>query len=199
MNKVEVETKARILDDFFKVDQAHLRFEKSDGLMSPLVRRLNFERGDSVAAIMFDPDTSMLTFARQFRYPTYEKGPGWIIELIAGAVDKGETPEAAIRREIVEESGYDPVSIEPVSTFYTTPGGSSERIILYYAEVSERSRVGAGGGVASEAEDIELVQLRLEDALEKMASGQIVDGKTMIGLYWLQNRVKSAAPGTRGK
>ncbi|WP_321856741.1 NUDIX hydrolase [Paraburkholderia tropica] len=80
MNKVEVETKARILDDFFKVDEAHLRFEKSDGLMSPLVRRLNFERGDSVAVIMFNPDTAMLTFARQFRYPTYEKGPVWIIE-----------------------------------------------------------------------------------------------------------------------
>ncbi|WP_321856743.1 NUDIX hydrolase [Paraburkholderia tropica] len=99
----------------------------------------------------------------------------------------------------MRKAEYEPVSIKPVSTFYTTPGGSSERIILYYAEVSERSRVGAGGGVASEAEDIELVQLGLEDAMEKMATGQIVDGKTMIGLYWFQNRAKSPASGSRSR
>ncbi|MBC8733454.1 NUDIX hydrolase [Paraburkholderia sp. UCT2] len=190
MKKVTIDQKVRILDDFFKVEQVHLRYEKFDGQMSSLVRRLNFERGDSVAAVIFNPKTKTLTLVNQFKYPTYEKGPGWITEIVAGMIDKGESPDAAIRREIMEETGYSITTLEHISTFYVSPGGSSERIILYYAEISNEGRVESGGGVASEAEDILTIEIRLDDALKKIQDGEIADAKTILGIYWLKNRSK---------
>jgi ADP-ribose pyrophosphatase len=197
MRKVEIENKQRILDDFFKVEEAHLRYEQFDGKMSPLMRRLNFERGDSTAAIIFNCKTERLLLVNQFRYPTYEKGPGWITEAVAGMVEKNETPVNAARREIEQETGYKVSKLEHISTFYVSPGGSSERIILFYAEVEEADKIAKGGGVASENEDIITIELSLAEALEQIQSGQICDAKTILGILWLQNRQKQnqAQPG----
>jgi len=189
MKRVDIRDQRRILDDFFKVDEAHLSYERFDGSMSPTVRRLTFERGDSVAAVVYDTAARRLLFTNQFKYPTYEKGPGWITEIIAGSIEHGESPESAIRREIREELGYRVSAVEHVSTFYVTPGGSSERIVLYYVEVSEPAREGRGGGVASEGEDILTIALTLEEAQKQIATGEIMDAKTIIGILWLSSRV----------
>jgi nudix-type nucleoside diphosphatase (YffH/AdpP family) len=189
MRKVLVEKKSRLLDDFFKVEEAYVRYEHFDGTMSPLVRRLNFERGDSVAILIYNPLTERIVLVNQFRYPTYEKGPGWITEAVAGMVGVNEDPEAAIRRELQEEAGYQILRLEPISTFYVSPGGSSERIILYYAEVDQSDRQGAGGGLASENEDIRTVELSLPEALEQIRTGELADAKTVIGVFWLQARL----------
>src|SRR6185369_17825723 len=136
MKKVSIEQKRDILNDFFKVEEAHLRFELFNGKMSPLVRRLSLERGDSVAILVFNQTTKKLILINQFRYPTYKNNDGWIIETIAGMIDPGETPEQSARREVQEETGLDIDAFEYIATFYPSPGGSSERIILYYSEVS---------------------------------------------------------------
>ncbi len=189
MRKVVIEERKRILDDFFKVEEARLRYERFDGSMTPVVRRLNVERGDSAAALIYKAKSQTLLLVKQFRYPTYEKGPGWLTEVVAGMIDNDDTPEATIRREISEESGYQLTHLEPIATFYVSPGGSSERIFLFYAEINDEIQTGAGGGVASEDEDIMPVELSLEEALEQVRSGQIVDAKTIVGLFWLQNRL----------
>jgi len=188
MRRVEIERKRRILDDFFKVEEAHLRYERFDGKMSPVVRRLNFERGDSVAAVIFNPGTQRLLLVNQFKYPAYDKGPGWITETVAGMIDKNETPEDAARREIEEEMGYRVTNLEHISTFYVSPGGSSERIVLYYAEVDATDKSKAGGGVGSEDEDNVTVELTLAEALEQIRSGELADAKTILGILWFQNR-----------
>ena len=95
MRKMEIKEKKYILDDFFRVEEAYLCFERFDGKMSPVVRRLNFDRGDSVAIIIFNPKTSRILLVNQFKYPAYEKGTGWITETVAGIVEKNESPEAA--------------------------------------------------------------------------------------------------------
>ncbi|MDH5700866.1 MAG: NUDIX domain-containing protein [Nitrospirota bacterium] len=97
MGKVQIEKKKRILDDFFKVEEVHLRYERFDGQMSPLVRRLTFERGDSVAVLIFNPKSHRILLVNQFKYPTYEKGPGWITETVAGMIEKNESPQSAAR------------------------------------------------------------------------------------------------------
>ena len=155
--------------------------------MSQSVKRLCLERGDSVAALLFNVDSRQLTLVNQFKYPTYAKGPGWIKEVIAGMVDPDETPETAMRREILEESGYRVCELEHISTFYVSPGGSSERIFLYYATVRNSDRVEAGGGVESEQEDIQLVEMSLEEAIDSIATGELADAKTILAIYWLQN------------
>ena len=189
MRKVVIVETKRILDDFFKVEEARLRYEQFDGNMSPVVRRLNFERGDSVAALIFNPRTQHIVLVNQFKYPTYEKGPGWITEVVAGMIDRGETPETAARREIAEETGYAVTKLERIATFYVSPGGSSERITLYYVEIDDSAKTDCGGGVASEQEDIVTVELPFAEALSGVRSGSIVDAKTIVGILWLQNRL----------
>lgn len=193
MRKVVIEKKRRILDDFFKVEEAQLRYERFDGNMSAVVRRLNFERGDSVAVLIFNPKTQRIILVNQFKYPAYEKGPGWITEVVAGMIDHDEAPETAARREVAEETSYTVAKLEHIATFYVSPGGSSERVSLYYAEVAESDREGCGGGVASEDEDIATVEMSITEALNGVQSGSIVDAKTIVGIFWLQNRLTGYA------
>lgn len=185
--RVEIIEKQRVFDDFFKIDAARLRFERFDGAMSPPQRRLNFERGDGVAALLCDWQARRVVLVRQFRYPAWTAGRGWLLETVAGILESGEDPVAAMRREIREETGYEAVAIEPISQFFLSPGGSSERIFLYCAEVRAGHRQG-GGGLAAEGEDIEVVELGFDVAWGMAEAGEIVDAKTLIGLMWLRQR-----------
>ena len=189
MKKVSIKKTRYILEDVFKVEEAHLRHEKFNGKMSDLVRRISLERGDSVAVIIFNLDTKKIILVSQFRYPSYKSGHGWLIEAIAGIVDPNETPEESARREVKEETGLNISKLEKISSFYPSPGGSSERIHLFYSEVSgERAKYKESGGLISEGEDIKAMELSLEEALSEIKSGEIMDAKTIIGIYWLENR-----------
>jgi nudix-type nucleoside diphosphatase (YffH/AdpP family) len=138
--------------------------------------------------VVFDRDAERLLLTEQFRFPTLEKGPGWLIEIIAGMIDPGEQPEDSIRREIEEELGYRADRIEHVATFYVSPGGSSERIWVYYTEVGDAGRVSAGGGLPGEHEDIRVVSMSPEEARAALKDGKIADAKTIIGLQWFLAR-----------
>ena len=189
MRKVSIKQKRYVLDDFFKIEEAYLRFEQFDGKMSPLVRRLSLERGDSVAVLVFNQNTGKLILVSQFRYPTYQNQEGWTIEAIAGMVDPGEKPEETIRRELQEEVGLKIDTFQHINTFYPSPGGSSERIYLYYSEVSgDQAKYKKTGGLLGHGEDVKAIEMTLEDALAKIRSGEIVDAKTIVAIYWLENR-----------
>jgi ADP-ribose pyrophosphatase len=190
MRRVEIDSKQRLFDDFFKIDEAILRYERFDGGMSDTVRRLNFERGDSVAALIVNRDTQKVILTNQFRYPAYEKGPGWVSEIVAGVSEEGEDPEAAMRREILEETGYQVADLTRIVNFYPSPGGSSERIFLYYAEVDDTHKVAEGGGVVSEGEDIQILERSLPELWAELEAGELVDAKTLIALLWLRNKLE---------
>lgn len=185
MRKVIVHTKKRVFDGFFKLEEAEISYERFNGRMSRPVRRLSLERGDSVAAIIYNRDSRKTLFVNQFKYPTFEKGPGWIMETVAGIIDEGETPQSALKREVLEETGYTVEAFEHIGSFYVSPGGSSERIILYYAEVSGQSIAGPGGGLESEGEDIETVELSLDELERLLESNSVQDAKTIVAIQWL--------------
>jgi nudix-type nucleoside diphosphatase (YffH/AdpP family) len=188
--QVDVQHKQTVFHDVFTIQEATVRFQKFNGEMSQPVRRMVFERGDSAAALVFNRDTQKVLLINQFRYPTYEKGPGWIREVVAGVVEEHEQPEATIRREIREEIGYEVRhDLIPIATFYVSPGGTSERILLYYAEVGNADHVAKGGGHAAEHEDIEQVELTLPDLKHAVEQGQILDAKTLIAAQWLLGKV----------
>jgi len=189
MPKVEVVSCRRVFDDFFKIDKAELRFERYDGTMSEPVRRLNFERGDSAAALLFDARSRTVYLIEQFMYPTLAKAGGWLETVVAGMIDEGETPAEAIRREILEESGFAAERIEAIADFFVSPGGSSERIFLFCALVSDAARVADGGGVATEHEDIKLVPVALNDFLARLAAHGFADAKTIVAGYWLKDNL----------
>ena len=139
--------------------------------------------------MVFNLDTQKIILIDQFRYPTYNSGHGWITEVIAGMIDPGESPEESARRELQEESGLTISAIEHICTFYTSPGGSSEQIFLYYAEVSgEFAKYKKSGGLINHGEDITSFEITLEDALNKIKTGEISDAKTIIGIYWLESQ-----------
>lgn len=189
MKKVIVDSTRLILNDFFKVEEAQLQYELFNGEMSVPVRRLSLERGDSVAVLVFNLDTQKIILIDQFRYPAYKNGQGWMTEIIAGMVDEGETPEESARRELLEEAGLTISSFEHICDFYPSPGGSSERIFLYYAEVSGKFAVyDKTGGLHGHGEDIMTMEVTLEGALNKIKAGEIVDAKTIMGIFWLKNR-----------
>lgn len=195
MKKVEILAQRRIADAFFKLDEAKLRHELRDGSMSAPMDRLNLERGDGVAALVYHPQREVLVFVRQFRYPAYVRsGPGWLVELPAGMLDHDEEPIDCMRREIGEETGYAIRHIELVSSFYLSPGSSSERIFLYYAEIDPLAEPSAGGGLANEQEDVERVELPLSEAWRQLDAGAFIDAKTIIALQWMRARASLGCP-----
>jgi ADP-ribose pyrophosphatase len=103
-------------------------------------------------------------------------------------IDAGESPDVALRREVEEETGYRVRDLRHIGTFYVSPGGTSERIVLYYTPVSNADHDGKGGGVASEGEDIKVVSMTPAEAAAAVTSGQIQDAKTLIGLMWFNNQ-----------
>src|ERR1041385_1686246 len=150
MKRVNIETEQLVFDGFFKIREASLKYERFDGSMSQSVRRLNLDRGDSVAALILNLETRKVILTNQFKYPTYSNGDGWIIEVVAGMVAKDEDHETAIKREVLEETGYRVSTLTRICSFYVSPGGSSERIILFYAEVRNGDHISPGGGLISE-------------------------------------------------
>ncbi len=175
---------------FFRVEEVTLQHEQYNGELSDTLTRVTLHRGDSVAAVLHCVDTDELILVEQFRVATYDAGPGWIRELPAGTVSEGEEPDAAMKRELLEETGYDIEELEPISTVYLSPGGSSERVHLYYAAVYAGDQVTDGGGVDSENEDIRIDYLPLEQVQRMLAGGDIMDAKTMIGVQWLLARMQ---------
>jgi ADP-ribose pyrophosphatase len=186
MKKVEVISHARVFDGFYKVDEGEFRFERHDGSMSPVTRRLVFERGDSAAAIVVNAGRRTVYLTEQFRYATLEKAGGWLVEVAAGAIDEGETPDQSIRREIREELGFEVEALEEVADFFVSPGSTSERIFVFCAVVSDAGRVASGGGLASEGEDIKVMEWRLDDFLARLDARELKDAKTIIAGNWLK-------------
>lgn len=187
MNKtVQIIQRHEVFRKFFRIEEVTLQHELYNGSMSKEITRLILDRGDSVAMLLCDREKQLVLLCEQFRVPTYDKGPGWLIELPAGTLERGEDEEECARRETIEETGYSLKSLRKIACVYLSPGGSSERIHIFYGEVSMADRTGAGGGVIDEGEDIRLISMPMADAISRAKSGQIQDAKTLIGLQWLE-------------
>jgi nudix-type nucleoside diphosphatase (YffH/AdpP family) len=192
---VVIHRRNRLFDDIFRIDEVEVTHSRLDGQgFIRNARRLSFERGDSAAALVHNVETDTVVLTEQFRLPTYEKGPGWMIEAIAGAIDAGETPEQCIRREMMEELGFRAGPLEVISAFYASPGGSSERIFLFYAPVRSADLVApSAAGLAEQQEDIKRISIPRADFIQNCIAGQYVDAKLLIAGLWL------AAQGARGQ
>jgi ADP-ribose pyrophosphatase len=182
--KVVIKKEKSLLDDYFKVDEAFLVFQKNDGSMSKEIRRLNFKREDSSCALLYNKEKNSLLLVNQFRYPSFTKGEGYLSELPAGIIENNDNPEETIVRELVEETGYEIKIPTLLYCFFPSPGISSERCFLYYAEVIDKDKKQAGGGLASENEDIETMWISRNQVREVLNKGDIKDAKTIIALQW---------------
>ncbi|MFT5777127.1 MAG: nudix-type nucleoside diphosphatase (YffH/AdpP family) [Crocinitomicaceae bacterium] len=182
--KYKILSEEIVFKDHFTIKKAtieHDSFVQSEPVEVP---RLCFERGDSVAILLYETDTDTILFTNQFRYPSIKEGDGWILELTAGSVEEGEEPEVCANREIEEEIGYTGGKLAFISSFFVSPGGCSERIFLYTAEVQSTDKTAKGGGLESESEDIQLVKIPRDEIQSMLQNNEFRDAKTIIGLQW---------------
>jgi nudix-type nucleoside diphosphatase (YffH/AdpP family) len=193
--KVEVRKQGRVFDDFFKIDELEVAHEKTDGSMSASQRRLIFERGDSAAVLIFNTDSKRVILVNQFKAPTLGKGRGngWITETVAGVIEQYETPEYTAVREALEETGYQirDEKLTPIGKFFSSPGGTSECIHLFYGEVRNDDKVAKGGGVEAEGEDIQVEEIPFDELMERIKRNRVEDPKVIIAAFWLAERLKS--------
>jgi nudix-type nucleoside diphosphatase (YffH/AdpP family) len=149
------------------------------------VQRETYDRGNGAVILPYDTERRTVLLTRQFRFPAYvnDHPDGMLIEAAAGLLDD-QDPETAIRREAEEELGVTIGALEHVFDVYMSPGSVTESIHFYAAPYTPADRGGAGGGVAAEGEDIEILELPFDEALEMTADGRIADGKTIMLLQW---------------
>ncbi|MCT8340729.1 NUDIX hydrolase [Flavobacteriaceae bacterium TK19130] len=186
--KYTIQNQRTVFHDHYKMLKASVNYDTFDGNTIE-TERLAFHRGDSVAIVLVERETKSVLLTKQFRYPTTLHEEGWILEIPAGSLEENEAPEQCIIREVEEETGYHISAAEKIMDFYTSPGASSERLHLYYAEVSESDQKSDGGGQEDENEDIELVKLPIADIAGGIPS-TIIDAKSIIGLQWLLQKKK---------
>jgi len=172
-----------VYDQVFQIKKAKIKHDLfNSGSME--VERYCFERGDSVAIVIYEKDTDCLLFTKQFRYPTIKEGDGWILELTAGSIEAHEDPEQRVKMEVEEEIGYQVNGLDFISSFFVSPGGSSERVFLFYTEVNSSDNIFKGGGLITEKEDIQLVKMPVQEVRKHIKNNQFRDAKTIIGIQW---------------
>jgi len=181
---VEIKKSTPLLDDFIKVDEALVTYQRLNGAMSDEIRRLNIRREDACCVLLYDKTLDSLLLVNQFRFPSHTRGEDFLNEIPAGLKDPKETHQESIIRETLEETGYE--IIDPVFLFWFFPsaGISSEKCYLFYSEVNESMKKHLGGGLESENEEIETLWLPRRDLSNWIQNGKVHDAKTIIALQW---------------
>ena len=182
---VEIIERENCFKGFYKVDRLHLRHRQFSGDMGPKISRELFVRHDAVCVLPYDAVRDEVVLIEQFRVGAMGKtDTPWLIELVAGLIDKDEQPEEVARREAVEEAGLELAELWPLTQYYPSPGGSDERVHLYVGRCDSR---GAGGvhGLEEEGEDIRVLVWSLDEALAALDDGRIDNAASIIALQWL--------------
>ena len=161
-----------------------LEWEGADGRWTRQVRE-TYDRGNGATVLLYDRGRRTVLLTRQFRFPVYVNGhpDGMLIETAAGLLDDDD-PATAIRRETAEETGVRIGELEHVFDVYMSPGSVTERIHFFAAAYDAASRTGAGGGLAHEGEDIEVLEFDFDESLAMIRGGAIQDAKTIMLLQW---------------
>jgi ADP-ribose pyrophosphatase len=155
------------------------------GWSKPLVREL-FERGDAVGVLPYDPVNDRVVLLEQFRAGAIRGADSpWMLELVAGVVEPGESDAQVARRESLEEAGCELMELQPVATLLPSAGACSEQVRLFCGRIGP-SEVGGIHGLTEEGEDILVHSVTRQDALSLLAENRIPNGHTLIALQWLQ-------------
>jgi nudix-type nucleoside diphosphatase (YffH/AdpP family) len=173
-------TRERLLSDaHYTLKSATFEWRRADGTWQRLTREV-YDRGNAAAILPYHLAQRTVVLVRQFRYPAYVNGhDDLLIEAAAGLLDDA-SPEMRIRAEAEEETGYRLHDVRKVFEAFMSPGAVTEKIHFFVAEYEPAMRVGRGGGLACEGEDIEVLELPIPEALAMIDDGRIVDAKTIM-------------------
>lgn len=167
----------------YELKSATFDYRRSNGEWQTQVREV-YDRGNGATLLPYNLKTRTVVLVRQFRYPAFANGyDDLLIEAAAGMLDDA-APEERIRAEAEEEIGYRLEHVRKVFEAFMTPGAVTEKLHFFVAEYDAAMRIGDGGGLADEGEDIEVLELAIDDALAMISDGRIVDAKTIMLLQY---------------
>jgi len=169
-------------DNWYSLKKYTFEQQRRDGEWQRQSREV-YDRGNGATILLYNRERKTVILTRQFRFPVFINGhESNLIEAAAGLLDNMD-PESRIKAEAEEETGFKVARVQKIFEAYMSPGSVTEKLYFYVAEYQPQDRTGAGGGVKSEGEDIDVLEIPLEDALRYVETGQIVDGKTIMLLY----------------
>ena len=196
---VEILAKDIVYDGYFRIDRYRLRHRRHEGGWTGEITREVFERGHVAAVLPYDPERDAVVLIEQFRIGAWAAAkPCWLTEIVAGVIDDGESAdglqlgtqqvatsaEAVARREMEEETGCPVTALEPIGSYLSSPGGTSESVALFVGRVDSRK---AGGihGLPDENEDIKVLARPWSEVEAELKAGLFTNAATLIALQWL--------------
>ena len=178
--------KTQLSNNWYTLNKFKFDYQKEDGTWETQEREA-YDRGNGAAILLYNKKKGTVVLTRQFRMPTYVNGnkDGMMIEACAGLLD-GDNPEACIRKEVEEETGYQVTEVRKVFECYMSPGSVTEILYFFVGAYEDRMKVGEGGGADNETENIEVLEYPFKTALQMIVSGEIKDAKTIMLLQYAQ-------------
>ncbi|CAM6796289.1 ADP-ribose diphosphatase [Enterobacter intestinihominis] len=185
-NDVEIIARETLYSGFFSMELYRFRHRLFNGEMSGEIKREIFERGHAAVLLPFDPVRDEVVLVEQVRIAAYDTSETpWLLEMVAGMIEEGESVEDVARREALEEAGLVVGRTKPVLSYLASPGGTTERSSIMVGEVDATIAEGIHG-LADENEDIRVHVVSRELAYQWVEEGKIDNAASVIALQWLQ-------------
>jgi nudix-type nucleoside diphosphatase (YffH/AdpP family) len=182
-DRIRIHDVRLLSDNHYTLKATTFEWRRANGEWQTQARE-SYDRGNAATLLPYNLAQRTVVLVRQFRYPAYVNGyDDLLIEAAAGMLDN-ETPEIRIRAEVEEETGYRLAEVRKIFEAFMSPGAVTEKIHFFVAEYESDMRIGRGGGLASEGEDIEVLELPVDQALAMIGDGRIVDAKTIMLLQY---------------
>ena len=177
---IKIQKTELLSDNWYILNKVTFDYQKKDDSWITQKREV-YDRGNGAAILLYNTKEKKVLLTRQFRLPTYLNGnkTGMMIEVCAGLLDQ-DHPEQCIIRETEEETGYRIAKVEKVMETYMSPGAVTEILYLFVGEYDETMKVSEGGGLETEQENIDVLEMSYDDAYAMIASGEIKDAKTIL-------------------
>ena len=183
--KFEIIEKEILYSGFFRMEKYRLKHTMYAGGWSPEISRELFVRGSCVAVLLYDPHADKIILIEQFRAGAIvQPDRAWLVEIVAGAIEEGETATEVAYRESLEEAGCEIQELLVINEFYTTPGGASERITLFCGKV-DSTHIGGIHGLDHEDEDILVRAVDFDEAYQMVENNEIESAIPIIAIQWL--------------
>ncbi len=191
-NDVDVLADELSYQGFFQIRTLNLRHRLFQGGWSKTLSREIFKRNDAVGVLLFDPALKAVALVEQFRIGVLasetarqqHRSP-WLLELVAGIIDRDELPEQVAERESVEEAGIVIEHMERIGEYYSSPGGSNEYFYLFAAK-ADLSEAGGVYGLEHEGEDIRVHVITIDQLWQQLDEGMLINAHTLIAVQWLK-------------
>ena len=189
-DRIRVKSVRPLSNGHFKLNAVSLDWRRDNGEWQSQNREV-LDRGDACTLLPYNLAQRTIVLVKQFRYPAYTAGhDDLLIEAAAGLLDNA-SPEERIRLEAEEETGYRLHDVRKIFAAFMSPGAITEKIHFFIAEYEPSMRLSAGGGLANEGEEIEVLELSIDEALAMIPNGRIVDAKTIMLLQYAALKIFS--------